>query len=44
MAALKQSLAANQRILIKGSRSSRMDEIVKALMLEFGIKETTDAA
>ena len=27
---------ANQRILVKGSRSSRMDEVVKALVLHFG--------
>jgi len=42
--ALKQDIAANQRILVKGSRSSRMDEVVKALVLQFGSKENTDAA
>jgi UDP-N-acetylmuramoyl-tripeptide--D-alanyl-D-alanine ligase len=42
--ALKQNSAANQRILVKGSRSSRMDEIVNALVLHFGLKENTDAA
>lgn len=42
--ALKQMATANQRILVKGSRSSRMDEIVKALVLQFGSKENTDAA
>ena len=42
--ALKQMVTANQRILVKGSRSSRMDEVVKALMLQFGSKENTDAA
>ncbi|MBP7981811.1 MAG: UDP-N-acetylmuramoyl-tripeptide--D-alanyl-D-alanine ligase [Arenimonas sp.] len=42
--ALKQNSAANQRILVKGSRSSRMDEVIKALALHFGLKENTDAA
>jgi len=42
--ALKQMANADQRILVKGSRSSRMDEIVKALVLQFGSKENTDAA
>ena len=42
--ALKAMASANQRILVKGSRSSRMDEIVKALVLQFGSKENTDAA
>lgn len=42
--ALKQNTAANQRVLVKGSRSSRMDEVVKALTLHFGLKENTDAA
>jgi UDP-N-acetylmuramoyl-tripeptide--D-alanyl-D-alanine ligase len=42
--ALKQNIAANQRVLVKGSRSSRMDEVVKALTLHFGLKENTDAA
>ena len=44
IAALMKNTSANQRILVKGSRSSQMDLVVKALVQEFGMKENTDAA
>lgn len=43
IAHLLSTLQADQRILIKGSRSSQMEQIVHALIDQFGVKETTDA-
>ena len=44
VAALSASLTANQRVLVKGSRSSRMDTVVNALLDHFGLKETPHVA
>ena len=43
-AALKQSISSDQRLLIKGSRSSQMDEVVKDLVATFSLKETQNAS
>lgn len=44
IAVLNGSLHGNQRLLVKGSRSSRMDEVVNALLQTYGIQEKPDAA
>ncbi|MCE2869193.1 MAG: UDP-N-acetylmuramoyl-tripeptide--D-alanyl-D-alanine ligase [Gammaproteobacteria bacterium] len=44
IAVLNGSLHSNQRLLVKGSRSSRMDEVVNALLQTYGIQEKPDAA
>lgn len=44
VAYLTANLQANQRVLVKGSRSSQMDLVVNALIQQFGLKERTDAA
>lgn len=44
IAALNDSVQGNQRLLIKGSRSSRMDEVVSALLHTHGTQEKPDAA
>ncbi|WP_297799852.1 UDP-N-acetylmuramoyl-tripeptide--D-alanyl-D-alanine ligase [Arenimonas sp. GDDSR-1] len=44
IAALNDSLQGNQRLLVKGSRSSRMDEVVSALLHTHGTQEKPDAA
>ncbi|MEY3516585.1 MAG: hypothetical protein RIS67_802, partial [Pseudomonadota bacterium] len=38
------SVLGSQRVLIKGSRSSRMDEVVSALLQTYGTQEKPDAA
>ena len=43
IAHLLNTLEADQRVLIKGSRSSQMEHIMHALIEQFGLKETTDA-
>lgn len=43
-AGLSASLAADQRVLVKGSRSSRMDTVVNALLDHFGLEETPHVA
>jgi UDP-N-acetylmuramoyl-tripeptide--D-alanyl-D-alanine ligase len=44
IAVLNGSLQGNQRLLVKGSRSSRMDEVVNALLQTYGTQEKPDAA
>ncbi len=44
IAHLLHTLDADQRVLIKGSRSSQMERVVHALIEQFGVKETTHAA
>ena len=44
IAVLNGSLHSNQRLLVKGSRSSRMDEVVNALLQTYGTQEKPDAA
>ena len=44
IAVLNGSLHGNQRLLVKGSRSSRMDEVVNALLQTYGTQEKPDAA
>ncbi len=43
IAYLLSNTRADQRLLIKGSRSSRMERVVHALIEQFGLKERTDA-
>lgn len=44
IAYLLNTLEADQRVLIKGSRSSHMERVVQALIDQFGVKERLDAA
>lgn len=44
LAALEQQLDGSERILVKGSRSSQMEFVVKALVENHGLKETPHAA
>jgi UDP-N-acetylmuramoyl-tripeptide--D-alanyl-D-alanine ligase len=44
LAALEQALQGSDRVLVKGSRSSQMDFVVKALIENHGLKETPHAA
>ena len=44
IAALIGTVDGSQRLLVKGSRSSRMDEVVSALLQTYGTKEKPDAA
>ena len=41
---LLNTLEADHRVLIKGSRSSQMERVVNALIEQFGVRERTDAA
>lgn len=43
-AALRDALTADQRVLVKGSRSSGMDAVVNALLEHFALKETPHAS
>jgi len=44
IAHLLSTTMADQRLLIKGSRSSQMERVVHALIEQFGVRERTDAA
>ena len=44
IAALIGTVDGSQRLLVKGSRSSRMDEVVSALLQTYGTQEKPDAA
>jgi UDP-N-acetylmuramoyl-tripeptide--D-alanyl-D-alanine ligase len=44
IAALIGTVGGSQRLLVKGSRSSRMDEVVSALLQTYGTQEKPDAA
>jgi UDP-N-acetylmuramoyl-tripeptide--D-alanyl-D-alanine ligase len=41
---LTKQLAPQHRVLVKGSRSSQMDQVVNALVNAVGLKESTDAS
>ena len=44
IADLLQRLNGSHRVLVKGSRSSQMDQVVEALIAHFGLQETSNAA
>ena len=41
---LIQNVSSEHRLLVKGSRSSQMDEVVKNLVTTFSLKETPNAS
>jgi UDP-N-acetylmuramoyl-tripeptide--D-alanyl-D-alanine ligase len=44
IAYMTQNLDGQERVLVKGSRSSQMDIIVNALIQNYGLKEASHAA